>query len=55
MKGIKIVRDAGKSVGCLFHNQKELNYFRNIGINFLVYSVDSGILYNGFSQIKSWR
>ena len=51
----KIVRNAGKSAGCLFHNQKELNYFRNIGINFLVYSVDSGILYDSISNIKKWR
>ena len=51
----KIVRDAGKSVGCLFHNQKELDFFKSIGINLLVYSVDSSILYNGFSQIKNWR
>ena len=51
----KIVRDAGKSVGCLFHNRKELNFFKNIGINLLVYSVDSSILYNAFSQIKNWR
>ena len=51
----RIVRDAGKSVGCLFHDEKELNYFRNIGINFLVYSVDSGILYNSISNVKNWR
>ena len=51
----KIVRNAGKSVGCLFHNQEELNFFKSIGINLLVYSVDSSILYNGFSQIKNWR
>ena len=51
----KIVRNAGKSVGCLFHNQKELNFFKDMGINLLVYGVDSGILYNGFSQIKNWR
>ena len=51
----KIIRDAGKSAGCLFHNQKELDFFKSIGINLLVYSVDSSILYNAFSQIKNWR
>ena len=51
----KIARNANKSVGCLFHNQKELNLFKNMGINFLVYGVDSSILYDGFSQIKKWR
>ena len=51
----KIVRDAGKSVGCLFHSKEELNFFKSIGINLLVYSVDSSILYNAFSQIKNWR
>jgi len=50
-----IIIDSGKSVGCLFHNQKELDFFKSIGINLLVYSVDSSILYNAFSQIKNWR
>ncbi len=54
-KYTKMIRERGKSVGCLFHDEKELNYFKNIGINFLVYGVDSGILYNGFSRIKDWR
>ena len=49
------IKSAGKSAGCLFHDEVELKYFKNMGINFLVYIVDSSILYNGFSQIKQWR
>ena len=48
----KIIKKYNKSVGCLFHNKKELEFFQNIGINFLVYGVDSRILYNEYSKIK---
>jgi len=51
----EITRNANKSIGCLFHDQKELNLFKNMGVNFLVYGVDSSVLYNGFSEIKKWR
>lgn len=51
----KITRDANKSIGCLFHDEKELNLFKNMGVNFLVYGVDSLILYNGFLEIKKWK
>lgn len=50
----KIVRDKNKSVGCLFHDEKELNLFKSFGINFLVYGVDSQILYNKFKELKTW-
>ena len=32
----KIIRDKNKSIGCLYHNKKELDFFKDIGINFLV-------------------
>ena len=50
----KIIRKAGKYAGCLFHNEDELSFFKNIGINFLVYSVDSGILFNSIYNVKNW-
>ena len=49
----KIIKKYNKSVGCLYHNKKELNFFQSIGVNFLVYGVDSRILYNEYSKIKS--
>ena len=50
---VQIIRSKNKSAGCLFHDKKELNFFQNIGINFLVYGVDSRILYNEYSKIRN--
>ena len=51
----KVCRDNGKSVGCLFHDGRELNLFKSLGINFLVYKVDSKVLSDGFSKVEYWR
>ena len=50
-----VCRDNGKSVGCLFHDGRELNLFKSLGINFLVYKVDSKVLSDGFSKVEYWR
>lgn len=47
----KITR-AGKVAGCLYHTQDELEYFRKIGIGFMVYKVDSSVLFDGFKEIR---
>ncbi|MEI7474773.1 MAG: aldolase/citrate lyase family protein [bacterium] len=46
------IKRAGKIAGCLFHNWDDLDYFKQLGIQFLVYKVDSLVLYEGFSDIK---
>lgn len=51
-KCVEIVRSAGKVAGCLFHNQKDLEYFKELGIQFLAYKVDSAVLYDGFSIVR---
>ncbi len=40
-----------KAVGCLFHDGKELAMFRNIGIQFLCYKVDTSIIYDTIHTI----
>ena len=49
---VKIIRKHKISAGSLYHNIKELNYFKKIGINFLVYKVDSNIIYNNYKNLK---
>ena len=48
---VEIIRKHKISAGCLYHNAKELNYFKKIGINFLVYGVDSKIIYENYNKI----
>ena len=49
----KIIKKHNKSVGCLFHNKEELKFFQDIGVNFLVYGVDSRIIYNEYLKVKN--
>ena len=49
---VEIIRKHKISAGCLYHNDKELNYFKKIGINFLVYGVDSKIIYENYNKVK---
>jgi len=46
------IRKAGKVAGCLFHSSDELAYFKKIGIGFMVYKVDSSVLFDGFSKVR---
>jgi len=46
---------SGKAAGCLFHNVEEHGYFRDMGIQFLVYKVDSSVLYDGFAGLKDFK
>jgi 2-keto-3-deoxy-L-rhamnonate aldolase RhmA len=49
------VRQSGKAAGCLFHDLKELDYFMEIGVQFLAYKVDSSVLYDGFSFVRDFK
>lgn len=51
----KIIRNAGKAAGCLFHSSDELKYFKKIGINFLLYKVDVSVVYDGFTVINQMK
>ncbi len=54
-KCTKIIREAGKSAGCLFHSPEELMYFKKIGINFLLYNVDVNLIHDGYSIINKFK
>jgi 2-keto-3-deoxy-L-rhamnonate aldolase RhmA len=41
---------AGKAVGGLFKDDKELAYFRKLGIKFLTYKTDTATLFDAFNQ-----
>jgi len=52
---VALVRRSGKAAGCLFHDLKELDYFKEIGIKFLTYKVDASVLYDGFSFVRDLK
>jgi 4-hydroxy-2-oxoheptanedioate aldolase len=41
---------AGKMVGGLFRNDEELAYFKRLGIKFLTYQTDTGVLFETFKR-----
>jgi len=47
----KIIK-AKKSAGCMIHNFSDLEKFKNSGIQFITYKVDSAIIYDAVSGIK---
>ncbi|MFA6547750.1 MAG: aldolase/citrate lyase family protein [Candidatus Magasanikbacteria bacterium] len=49
---VKIIRATGKSVGCMFHSDSELEFYKNIGVQFLCYKVDTGVIFDEFLKIK---
>lgn len=48
----KAIIKAGKVAGCLFHNEKDLQFFKDIGVKFLCYKVDTGIVFNEIERVK---
>ena len=44
-KAVKVINDAGKSAGCMVHSVDEAKKIINQGFSFIVYKVDSGILF----------
>lgn len=50
----ELIRKKNKIVGCLFHTEEEFKFFKKIGIQFLCYKVDTGVIFNAFrrSQFK---
>lgn len=54
-KCTKKIRESGKVAGCLFHTPEELNYFKRIGINFLLYKVDVSMIHEGYSIVRKFK
>ena len=48
---VKIIRDNGKAAGVLAQNQKDVKKWIDIGVQFIPYMVDCGIIYDACSKI----
>lgn len=49
----KIVLKSQKTASCLFHNQEDLRFFKKIGMKMLCYKVDTSIVFDEISKIKT--
>lgn len=49
---VEKAKKAGKTAGALYHTKKDLEYFTKIGVDFLVYKVDSLIINEGLREIR---
>ncbi|OQX21092.1 MAG: hypothetical protein BWK75_03940 [Candidatus Altiarchaeales archaeon A3] len=46
------IRSKGKSAGCMIHNVDDLKMFKEMGIQFITYKVDTAIIYESFKKMK---
>ena len=46
------IRARDKSAGCMIHDEKELKRAKELGIQFITYKVDSGVLRASFQRMK---
>lgn len=51
-KAVKKIIKAKKSAGCMIHNPSDLKKFKEMGVQFMTYKIDSAIIYDAVSQIK---
>ncbi len=51
-KAVRKINKAKKSAGCMIHNQDDLKKFKNLGIRFITYKVDTSIIYDSVAEIK---
>ena len=49
---IKKIIQAKKAAGCMAHSRQELEYYKNLGVTFLVYKVDASVLYDAYKEAK---
>ena len=51
-KSVEKVRKTGRAAGCMAHSPEEAAAMRKMGIQFLLYGVDTAVLYDGYRQIR---
>jgi len=55
-EAVKTVHSSGKKIGTIASDLNSLSYFRTLGIDYLTFSVDTGILKNAYrSIVESFR
>jgi 4-hydroxy-2-oxoheptanedioate aldolase len=47
----KIIK-LGKVAGCMIHNDSDLKRFKDLGIHFITYKVDTSIVYDSYHKMK---
>lgn len=53
VSAIKKITDSGRAAGCMVHSRDEFEYYKKLGATFLVYKVDSSILYDFYKDAKN--
>lgn len=51
-KAVKKIIKAKKCAGCMVHSASDLKKFKDMGVQFMTYKVDSAIIYDAISQIR---
>lgn len=51
-KMVTTIKKRNKVAGCMFHDVKELDFFKSIGIQFLCYKVDTSVVFDEFERMK---
>ena len=51
-KAVKKIIKAKKCAGCMVHSASDLRKFKDMGVQFMTYKVDSAIIYDAISQIR---
>lgn len=54
-KCVEKAKRAGKASGALYQTKENLEYFSKIGVNFLVYKVDTMIINEGLKEVREVR
>ncbi|MCI5741702.1 MAG: aldolase/citrate lyase family protein [Lachnospiraceae bacterium] len=53
---VEKIHKQGKIPGCMFSSLEEVRLFKEIGMQFMVYSVDSAVIYDGYKKVlEDWR
>ncbi len=47
-----VIRSKKKVAGCLFHTPDDLQFFKKIGVRFLCYKVDTGIVFSEVERVR---
>jgi len=48
----KVITKKKKTAGCMFHDKKDLQFFKDIGVKFLCYKVDTSIVYDEIQSVR---
>lgn len=48
----KVINRKKKIAGCMFHDKEDLMFFKEIGVNFLCYKVDTSIVFDEVARIR---